>query len=127
MSAWMNGRFLRSESAHANPLFGHTVVLAELSQGSISQLVGPRVADVKERRRSDAVAISRQSHRDHRRAHAEVLGVLARVGENRQVRLVDRVVQAFDGGAILEAQLDHLDGHRRGHFTGGVTPHTIGH
>jgi hypothetical protein len=32
---------LRCETTHANPLLGHTVVLAELTKGTIAQLIGP--------------------------------------------------------------------------------------
>jgi hypothetical protein len=56
----MHRRLFGREATHPHPLLGDAVVLGQQTKRAVAQLVGPRVADVTQRRGRDAVVIDRE-------------------------------------------------------------------
>ena len=127
VTSGMDRGLFRRESTHAHPLFGDAVVIGQLSKRTITQLIGPRVADVTERRRRDTFVVDRESQGDDRRTHTEMFGIVTRVIQDGDVGRVDGVVEALHRLVLGKSRAEQLDRHLGGDFAGRVSPHAVGH
>ena len=109
VTARVNRRLFGRQPTHPHPLFSDAVVFAQLAKRPVTQLVRPRVTDVHECRRHDAIDVIGETDRDDRRAHAEVLGILLRVRHDRDVRILNRLDESLNRRMLLKLASDQVN------------------